>query len=293
MSGAACSSGNTNTAGASADGGDGADGSTTRDSASNGDGAGTGDSGAPNDGAGGSDSAMGADSQKPLDSGMWGQPLGVSLGSSGDYVILAMSGISNVPISAITGNLGLSPATATGVTGFPLTADSTNVFSTTPEVTGKIYASTYAVPTPANLTTAIGDMMTAFTDAAGRAPDVTELGAGNIGGATITRGVYKWGTGLLIPTDITLSGSATDVWIFQIAQNLAVSNAARVTLSGGALPGNVFWEVAGAVSVGTTAHIEGTILSKTMVALKTGSSINGRLMAQTAVTLEGATVVHP
>jgi hypothetical protein len=224
---------------------------------------------------------------------MWGEPLGVNLGSAGDYVILAMSGISNVPASAITGDLGLSPATATGITGFPLTADSTNVFSTTPEVTGKIYASTYAPPTPANLTTAIGDMTTAFTDAAGRAPDVTELGAGNIGGATITRGVYKWSTGLLIPTDITLSGSATDVWIFEIAQNLTVSDAARVTLSGGALPGNVFWEVAGAVSVGTTAHVEGTVMSKTMVAMKTGSSINGRLMAQTAVTLEAATVVQP
>jgi len=224
---------------------------------------------------------------------MWGDPLAVNLGSSGDYVILAMSGISNVPVSAITGNLGLSPATATGITGFPLTLDSTNVFSTTPQVSGRIYASTYAVPTPANLTTAIGDMMTAYTNAAGRAPNVTELGAGNIGGATITRGVYKWGTGLLIPTDITLSGSATDVWIFQIAQNLTVSNTARVTLSGGAVPANVFWEVAGAVSVGTTAHIEGTILSKTMVAMMTGSSINGRLMAQTAVTLQSSTVVHP
>jgi len=248
---------------------------------------GTGDSGAAMDGAGGSDT------QTPLDSGMWGDPLAVTLGSAGDYVILAMSGISNVPMSAVTGDLGLSPATATGITGFPLTADSTNVFSTTPEVTGKIYASTYAVPTPANLTTAIGDMRSAFTDAAGRAPDVTELGAGNIGGATITRGVYQWGTGLLIPTDITLSGSATDVWIFQIAQNLTVSNAARVTLAGGALPGNVFWEVAGDVSVGTTAHMEGTILTKTKVTLETGSSINGRLMAQTAVNLQGSTVVHP
>ena len=296
ISGAACSSGNTSTAGGSGDGGngdDGGDGSSTSDSASTGDSAGTGDSGVANDGAGGSDSAMDADSQTPLDSGMWGDPLGVNLGSSGDYVILAMSGISNVPISAITGNLGISPATATSITGFPLTLDSTNVFSTTPQVTGKIYASTYAVPTPANLTTAIGDMMTAYTDAAGRAPNVTELGAGNIGGATITRGVYKWGTGLLIPTDITLSGSATDVWIFQIAQNLTVSNTARVTLSGGAVPANIFWEVAGAVSVGTTAHMEGTILSKTMVAMKTGSSINGRLMAQTAVTLQSATVVHP
>ena len=69
---------------------------------------------------------------------------------------------------------------------------------------------------------------------AGRAPDVTELGAGNIGGMTLTPGVYKWGTGLLIPTDVTLSGSATAVWIFQIAQNLTMSSGVKVVLAGGA-----------------------------------------------------------
>ncbi len=136
-------------------------------------------------------------------------------------------------------------------------------------------------------------MMTAFTDAAGRAPDVTGLGAGNIGGATLTRGVYGWSTGLLIPADLTLTGSATDVWIFQIAQNLTVANGVNITLSGGALPQNVFWEVGGAVAVGTTAQVEGTFLSETSIALKTGASIHGRLMAQTAVSIESSTVVHP
>ena len=113
-------------------------------------------------------------------------------------------------------------------------------------MTGKVYAADYAAPTPSNLTTAIGDMELAFTDAAGRAPDVTELGAGNIGGMTLAPGVYKWGTGLLIPTDVTLTGSATDVWIFQIAQDLTVA-APRSVLAGGALPKNVFWQVAGRV----------------------------------------------
>ena len=125
--------------------------------------------------------------------------------------------ISTVPTSAVTGNLGVSPGAATMVTGFSLTADATNVFSSSPQVTGKVYAADYAAPTPAALTGAIGDMQLAFTDAAGRAPGVTELGAGNIGGMTLGPGVYKWGTGLLIPTDITLTGAATDVWIFQIA----------------------------------------------------------------------------
>ena len=217
----------------------------------------------------------------------------VSLGTAGNFVILAKSGISTVPTSAITGNLGVSPAAATFITGFSLIADATNVFSTSPQVTGKVYAADYALPTPSNLTTAVGDMELAFTDAAGRAPNVTELGAGNIGGMTLAPGVYKWGTGLLIPTDVTLTGSATDVWIFQIAQNLTMSSAARILLAGGALPKNVFWQVAGLVDLGTTAHCEGVVLTQTSVTLRTGASINGRLLAQTAVNLDGSAVVEP
>jgi hypothetical protein len=217
----------------------------------------------------------------------------VNLGTAGDYVILAKSGISTVPPSVVTGNIGVSPATATAITGFSLTKDATGVFATSTQVTGKVYASTYSVPTPSNLTTAVSDMQLAFTDAAGRAPDVTELGAGNIGGKTLTPGVYKWSSGLLIPTDVTLNGSATDVWIFQIAKNLTVSSATNVVLSGGAVPKNVFWEVAGSVALGTTVQFEGVILCQTMIALDTGASIDGRLLAQTAVKIESSTVVEP
>jgi hypothetical protein len=219
--------------------------------------------------------------------------LPVELGAAGLYVILAKSAVSTVPTSAVTGNVGLSPAAATFVTGFSLIADATNVYSTSTQVTGRVYAADYAVPTPSNLTAAIGDMQLAFTEAAGRAPDVTELGAGNIGGMTLDAGVYKWSSGLLIPTDVTLTGNATDVWVFQIAETLTVSSAAKVNLAGGALAKNVFWQVAGAVEVGTTAHIEGVVLSQTGIALRTGASINGRMMAQTAVTLDGNAVVTP
>ena len=219
--------------------------------------------------------------------------LPVSLGTAQSYAIVAKSGISNVPTSAITGDLAVSPAAASYITGFSLIADSTNVFSTSLQVTGRVYAADYAPPSPSNLTTAIGDMELAFTDASGRAPDVTELGAGNIGGMDLAPGVYKWGTGLLIPTDVTLTGTATDVWIFQIAEDLTVSSAVQVVLAGGARAGNVFWQVAGAVDLGTTAHLEGVILTQTAIALHTGASINGRLLAQTAVSLDGATVVEP
>ncbi len=217
----------------------------------------------------------------------------VNLGTAGSYAVLSKSGISTVPTSAITGDIGVSPAAASYITGFSLTNDSTNVFATSPQVTGKLFASDYAAPTPSNLTTAVSDMQLAFTDAAGRAPSVTELGAGNIGGMTITRGVYKWGTGLLVPTDVTLSGSATDVWIFQIAQDLTVNGATKIVLAGGALAKNIVWQVAGAVSLGTTSHFEGIVLSQTSITLQTGASINGRLLAQTAVSMDSSTVVAP
>jgi hypothetical protein len=217
----------------------------------------------------------------------------VRLGTAGDFVILAKSGISTVPPATITGNLGVSPAAASYITGFALTANSTNVFSTSPQVTGKVYAANYASPTPSNMTTAVSDMELAFTDAAGRAPDVVELGAGNVGGMTLTPGVYKWGTGLLIPTNLTLAGNANAVWIFQVAQDLTLSSAASILLTGGALPKNVFWQVSGSVKLDTTAHLEGVVLTHTAVTLRTGASIRGRLLAQTAVTLDGSTVVQP
>jgi len=230
--------------------------------------------------------------------GTGGAPAGgnaqaVNLRSAGDYVILAESDISTVPPAVITGNLGISPMAATFITGFSLIADATNGFSTSAQVTGKVYAADYPVPTPSNLTTAIADMGLAFTDAAGRAPDVTELGSGSIGGMTLAPGVYKWGTGLLIPTDLTLNGGATAVWIFQIAQNLTVSNAVSVHLTGGALPKNVFWQVAGSVDLGTTSHLEGIVLCQTMINVRTGASVAGRLMAQTAVNLDASTVTQP
>jgi len=209
-------------------------------------------------------------------------------------VILAESGISTVPNSVITGDIAVSPIAATAITGFTLTADASNVFSTSTQVTGSVYAADYAVPTPSNLTTAVGDMQTAYTDAAGRPlPDFTELAAGDISGLTLVPGLYKWGTGVLINDDVTLAGGANDVWIFQIAGGLTMAAGKNVFLSGGALPKNIFWQVADVVSLGTTAHFEGIVLAQTAITLNTGASINGRLLAQTAVTLDQSTVTKP
>lgn len=217
----------------------------------------------------------------------------VNLGTAGNYAILAETQISTVPASAITGDIGLSPAAATFITGFSLIADATTTFATSTQVTGKVYAADYTPPTSSNLTTAIGDMKTAFTDAASRPAAFTELGAGDISGMTLTPGVYKWGTSLLISTDLHLNGNATDVFIFEIAGDLTVASAVKVFLDGGALPKNVFWQVSGLVDSGTTSHLEGIFLCQTAITLRTGASVNGRLLAQSAVAIDTSTIVQP
>jgi hypothetical protein len=212
----------------------------------------------------------------------------VSLGTAGTFAILSKTGITDVYASAITGDVGTSP-----ITGAAL-------LLTCGEVTGKIYVVDAAGPLPCaindatSLTAAVGDMETAYSNAEGRVlPDFTELGAGEIGGLTLVPGLYKWGTDLLISTDVTLTGGPNDVWIFQVAGKLKQANATRVTLAGGALAKNIFWQVADSASIGTTAHFEGVLMGKTLAAVNTGASVNGRLLAQTAVTLQMNAVTQP
>ncbi len=215
-------------------------------------------------------------------------PMPVDLGTAETFAILSKSGITDVPTSAIVGDVGTSP-----ITGAAL-------LLTCGEVSGTIYTVNAAGPLPCYVTdatflgSAVLDMGYAYDDAAGRVgPDFTELGAGEIGGLTLAPGLYKLVTGLLISTDVTLSGGPNDVWIFQVAGTMNQANATRVTLAGGARPENIFWAVAGAVTLGTTAHFEGVVLAKTMIAANTGASVNGRLLAQTAVTLQMNAVTEP
>ncbi len=227
-------------------------------------------------------------------------PAPVDLGAAGDlagaagYVILAKTAVTNVPTSAVTGNVGLSPAAASFMSGFSSTLPAGGAASTSAQVVGKMYAPDYAAPTPANLTAAIGKMQAAYTDAAGRTgPDKTELGAGSIGGLTLAPGLYKWTSAVTIPTDVTLAGTSSDVWIFQIAGDLTLSAAKKVLLSGGATARNITWQVAGRATLGTTSHFEGTILCETGITLQTGATVNGHLFAQTQVALDGNSLTAP
>jgi hypothetical protein len=221
-------------------------------------------------------------------------PAAVGLGTAENFAVLAKAAISTIPASTITGDIGVGPAAATFITGFSLVADSTNVFSTSPQVIGKVYAANYAVPTPSNMTTAVSDMETAYTDAATRpTPDFLNLASGNIGGLTLAPGLYNWTSTVTIPSDVTISGGADDVWIFQTTGDLTMSAAQHVTLSGNAQAKNIFWQVAGKVSFGAGAHFEGVLLCKTEVTLETGATMNGRILAQTQVALQKATLTQP
>jgi len=219
----------------------------------------------------------------------------VNLGTAGDFAILAKTGISTTGTTSIVGDIGVSPAAATYITGFGLIMDASGTFSTSSLVTGNVYAADYTDPTPTYMTTAVGDMETAYTDAAGRStPDFTELYGGDVTGQTLTPGLYKWGTGVLVSAGgVTISGSASDVWIFQIAQGLTLANGAIVTLSGGAQASNIFWQVAGQVTLGTTVAMKGIILCQTLIEMQTGATLNGRALAQTAVTLDANTITRP
>ena len=221
-------------------------------------------------------------------------PAPVGLGKAGNFVALAKTAISTVPPSVVTGDLGISPAAASLITGFSLVADSTNVFSTSPQVTGQIFAADYAVPTPSNLTTAVSNMEAAYIDAAGRpTPDFLELGTGNIGGMTLVPGLYKWTTTVTIPADVIISGGANDTWIFQTSGDISMDASKNFTLSGGALAKNIVWQVAGKATIGAGAHFEGIVLAKTDITLVTGASMNGRALSQTQVVLQKATLTQP
>jgi len=212
----------------------------------------------------------------------------VNLGLAGNFTILSKSGITNVFQSAITGDIGSSPITGAAI------------LVSCVEVAGTIYTVNAAGPlpcrviNPGRLTTAVSNMQTAYTDAAGRSkPNFLNLGAGNIGGKTLTPGLYKFTSAVVIPTNIYISGGPNDVWIFQVAGTLKMSSAVTMTLIGGAQAKNIFWQTSGAVTLGTTSHFEGIILGKTGINLQTGASVKGRLLAQTAVTLQMNTVINP
>jgi len=219
-------------------------------------------------------------------------PSPVNLLSTPRFAILAASAVTNAPTSAITGDLGLSPAAGSNYDGGV----------TSGQVTGTIYAvdangPAGSVTAVAMLTTAQGDLTTAYNNAAGRTPvpsGVTFLnpGGGNIAGLTLPGGLYKFDGGAAINgSSVTLTGSVTDVWIFMMATTLTVESGIQVILAGDAKASNIFWQVGTSATLKTTSVTKGTIMADQSIAMQTGATLDGRVLARiAAVTLQSNTI---
>ncbi len=201
----------------------------------------------------------------------------VSLGADASTLaVLAGTGITNTGATNITGDIGLSPGTSIG--GFP-----PGVLNGTQHINDNI----------ANQ--AKSDLTSAYNDAAGRtSTDIVTL-SGNMGGLTLTPGLYKSTSSLAISSGnltFNANGNANAVFIIQIASSLTVTSGLQVILSGGASASNIFWQVGSSATFGTTSVFKGTIMAMQSITFDTGATLDGKALAQTgAVTLAGNTIV--
>ena len=217
-------------------------------------------------------------------------PPTVGLGTAESFAVLAGSSVTDVPNSAITGDVGVSPSG--WVPGL-----------TCSEVTGTIYSVDGSGPAPCRvtnpglLTTAKNDLTAAYVDAAGRIPDTTFAATDNqLGGQTLVAGVYRFGSATTanLIGNLTLNGDASSVWIFQATSTLVAASSSTVTLTGGAQACNIFWQVGSSATIGTSASFVGTIMADQQIALQTAASLQGRALARiTAVTLDQNTITRP
>lgn len=218
----------------------------------------------------------------------------LNLRSTTSFVILAGATVTGLPPVSIKGNVGLSPAAGSFIVGF----DGSNV-------AGKLYVVDATGPAGSVedatlMQAAKSDLTIAYNDAAGRTPVPTgsflNPGSGNIGGLNLVAGLYKFtSTAAITGSDVTLTGSATDVWIFQIGSSLNLGSGIKVILAGGAKAANIFWQVGTSATLGTYSTFKGTILADQSISLGTGASLDGRALAfEAAVTMSsGVTTNRP
>jgi len=215
----------------------------------------------------------------------YGAQATINLRSTSGFAVLAGSGITSVPTSDIRGDVGVSPAARSTITGL-----------TPVEVTGSIFAADDGGATAVMLTQAKGDLTTAYNDAAGRSLSPVLVPNADLGGLTLAPGLYKSTGTLNVTGDLTLDGGgdANAVFIFQIASTLNTASGSKVILIGRASAANVFWQVGTSASLGTTTQFKGNILADQSVALATGAVLEGRALARIgAVTLESNRIVSP
>ena len=198
--------------------------------------------------------------------------LPVNLGTAGNFAVLAGTTVTSTGLSNITGDLGVSPGTA--VTGFP---------------PGTFTGAQHDGDAAAFL--AHSAVIAAYTDAAARTPATSV--SGDLGGQTLTPGVYNSASSLGLTGTLTLDaqGDPSAVFIFQMGSTLITAAASQVVLTGGAQAANVFWQVGSSATLGANSVLAGSILALTSITVTTGAAINGRALAiNGAVTLDTNTI---
>lgn len=200
----------------------------------------------------------------------------VPMAGTSNLAILAGAAISNTGATTITGDIGLSPGSSIG--GFP------------PGIYTGVKHINDGVATQAKL-----DLLAAYNNAAGRNCTDRVTLSGNIGGLTLTPGLYKSTSSLAISSgDLTLDakGNANAVFIFQISSSLTTTSGRKIILSGGASASNIFWQVGSSATFGTTSVFKGTIMAMESITFNTGATLDGRSMAMNgAVIMGGNTIV--
>ncbi len=200
----------------------------------------------------------------------------VAMTGAANLAVLAGSGITNTGATVITGDMGLSPGTSVG--GFP------------PGILNGALHINDAIANQAKL-----DLTAAYNDAAGRTSTEIVTLSGNIGGLTLTPGLYKSTSTLALSSgNVTFDakGNASAVFIIQIASALTVTSGRQVILAGGAVASNIFWQVGSSATFGTTSSFKGTVMAMQSISFDTGASLTGRALARNgAVTMAGNTIV--
>jgi hypothetical protein len=196
----------------------------------------------------------------------------VNLGTATSFAVLAGTGITNTGTTKITGDVGTHPTSSE--TGFgSVTIIGTNHVDD-------------AVTQGAK-----NDLVTAYNDAASRIPATTK--SGDIGGQTLTPGVYNSLTSLGITGTLTLDaqGDSNAVFIFQLGSALTTGSASSVVLINGAQACRIFWQIGSSATLGTGSTFVGTIMALASITATTGVVVNGRLLARDgAVTLDANTI---
>lgn len=200
----------------------------------------------------------------------------VAMTGASSLAILAGTSISNTGATNVIGDMGLSPGSSVG--GFP------------PGILVGTLHINDVISNQAKL-----DLTAAYNDAAGRtATDIVTL-SGNIGGLTLTPGLYKSTSSLAISSgDLTFDaqGNPNAVFIIQIASAFTTTSGRQVFLSGGAQASNIFWQIGSSATFGTTSVLKGTFMAMQSITFNTGASLSGRALARTgAVVMAGNTIV--